>query len=1185
MSSLQTVVIPISDEKYKDKLQQVRKRPRNEIETIVYYPTTCVTDVYANRPLKPGKTKKYHKQTKVHRNDIDGKINHRTLPKRLDDSCNNTLPPDIPNSKFVRFKTEKVHDGKTKPKQYQVAVFKCRDGYRFSKSHSGKMFCSREKWMGKKPVCEKIRHIDIMQGDDPDILLPAASLATQCTQEQKLRCPYLCSIIDGVPVCECPPGFEMEGSNCVDINECEDPDIKSTCKFGCVNFIGSYYCADHSNDTLADQPVTDNETSPKEEEDYEEKDEYDEDYDDEGDYEEEYDEKEAVEEEEKKNDRRNDNNKDRNNLEKHVVNENENVNNSVTTIKNDVAVKSENDVIKKEKGADKHEDDYDKEDDDYEENKEGITERVSKGDKIEFQSSNNKVFDKKEFDSSNSEVSVTEETINEPLTESFSSATMEIPKNNIKNKDSDVVEETKDESMLDSSTSSPTTTEAYNTKEFEEDTTEATTDVEYTTIQEIIQKEIQNRKDEDYDYVLNNNNSTNNNLRPTNTSLIDNQLPDLLKMNATKGTDVDYDGDEYDDEYYDEDLDKKSSTTANPVIAKTGASETEEEHIKKILDKLPEVDIEKVNTDIHQIIGNTTDSIDDDYEETRKAVLTQNSSNSFESNEVTESVSEKDEEYENYEEGDDKGLEKEERVPVEKEVAKCEDGYAVGLEGECADIDECQMNPKVCSHGCQNSIGSYVCDCPIGFALSSSSPNICQDIDECLDNPCSHTCTKVNGILQCTCPAGHLLGDDQRSCEDVDECQLDSGDQRSCKLDAAPQCRIPAPPENGILKCLGTKSDYGSLVPSGTRCTMLCNEGYKLEGQLMMVCSSNGIWDGDVSRCLAATCPSLPTIQNGWYLPGICNAGKTYRGERCEVYCRKGFKRRPDFDRYTCGDNLEWNPTIIPEHLADACIRDIPNAFIRCPANGFLDFNLPPGQSNMIVRIPKPETNVDFRYVTSYPSWGMQLETTLPVGRHHVRFTVSSTNYFNDTTFCDLVVNVLDREEPRVTGCPENIEITLPRGENTHIVYWREPLIDDNVGVTNVYKSREPGSQFGPGLHRITYVANDEAGNRAFCYFNVNVKVFDSEASNSIRQRATYANHNTAGMYRALLICPSGVQYMSDVPDNYNNMITREAGCRWEHVRVRRPMEPQSFKIPVYKSSRLPSNVRSKRRQFFKWSR
>lgn len=39
---------------------------------------------------------------------------------------------------------------------------------------------------------------------------------------------------------------------------------------------------------------------------------------------------------------------------------------------------------------------------------------------------------------------------------------------------------------------------------------------------------------------------------------------------------------------------------------------------------------------------------------------------------------------------------------------------------------------------------------------------------------------------------------------------------------------------------------------------------------------------------------------------------------------------------------------------------DISKAYIKCPGNGVLEFVLPPGQGQMMVKIPRPESNVDF---------------------------------------------------------------------------------------------------------------------------------------------------------------------------------------------------------------------------------
>ncbi|KAJ8943593.1 hypothetical protein NQ318_006595 [Aromia moschata] len=1000
-----------------------------------------IDDAYANHPLKPGKTKKNHnKQIKGNQHNFGNKVNYNNLSKqlfkRLDSSCKDTPPPDIPDGKFVKFKKPKLQDGKSKSKRYMVAVFECDEGYSFRDSHSGKMFCSKGKWVGKKPVCDRKHHdIDTLQGDDPNAASPPLFLdAGECPQHMKSKCKHTCRVYDSRATCECFPGFEKVGDDCQDVNECNDADVNSTCKYRCVNIIGSYYCATYPNETLSDQPVSDNDTIPKEGEDYEGEDDYDEDYEDEGDYDdEEYDEKESgnkedegattesVDEDMVVDPPEIQERVDQEETDKSYADNKGNVEGkevpitlNLTTTMAPVTVQATTERVKdvEDKNAEEESDDYD--------------------------DGNNKAKDVKES------LNTTE--IIKPISNNVDNVKKEIG-----------FEEATVKNISPDPTTIPTIVPENNVG-YEENKTEALPDyeIEHTTLYEMPPKIIQNRLGEVYD-----DDKSEENVDETN-------KPVSSKVDSTKATldkeeeNYDDEEEEYDDEYYDEDMGNKKTTTNTPITTTTEAIDVEREHIKKIIDKLPEVDIEQINTDIHQIIANNPNDVDEEYETTTLP--------SVSNSETVTLIS----------------------------------------EGDASEYEEEDAPP-------------------------SASP-------------------------------------------------VGKRDQRSCRRTITPQCRVPMPPQHGILNCVDHRSDYGSLVPVGTKCNVWCDEGYKLDGGSLRVCNKAGAWDGDQSRCLVATCPGLPPIHNGWYLPGICNAGRTYKGEYCEVYCRKGFRRRPEFDRYICDNDLRWNPPIVREHLQDACVRDVPTAYIRCPANGFLDFTLPPGQRDMVVRIPKPESNLEFeRYVTSYPPWGMHQETQLTVGQHEVQFTARAPDGSNSS--CSVVINVLDKEEPRVNGCPEDIERNLVRGENMKIVHWREPTFYDNVGVANVYKSRNSGSEFGPGLHRITYVANDEAGNKAFCYFNVNVKEFDSEASNSIQQHATYTNHNSAGMYRALLVCPSGVQYMSNSPDNYSNAITREAGCHWEHMRVTKPMHPGSFRIPVYSGSRLPMNARSNRRNFFKWNR
>ncbi|XP_023312468.1 uncharacterized protein LOC111692632, partial [Anoplophora glabripennis] len=148
------------------------------------------------------------------------KTNYKNLSMhllgKLDSSCRNSPPPDINNGKFVRFKKTRIEAGKPKSKRYMVAEFKCNEGYKFRNSHPKKMFCSKKKWVGKKPVCDKIKNdFDTLQGDDPSAASPQYFLNSgECSPEDQAKCTHMCRMRDGQPLCDCLPGFEKDGSDC-----------------------------------------------------------------------------------------------------------------------------------------------------------------------------------------------------------------------------------------------------------------------------------------------------------------------------------------------------------------------------------------------------------------------------------------------------------------------------------------------------------------------------------------------------------------------------------------------------------------------------------------------------------------------------------------------------------------------------------------------------------------------------------------------------------------------------------------------------------------------------------------------------------------------------------------------------------------------------------------------------------
>ena len=104
------------------------------------------------------------------------------------------------------------------------------------------------------------------------------------------------------------------------------------------------------------------------------------------------------------------------------------------------------------------------------------------------------------------------------------------------------------------------------------------------------------------------------------------------------------------------------------------------------------------------------------------------------------------------------------------------------------DIDECATENLVyrhpCSQLCENTEGSYTCQCHSGYRLSADERTCegmclettlnmynmhlsCTDINECSEasSSCSQVCTNTEGGFVCDCYPGYMLSDDNSTCE------------------------------------------------------------------------------------------------------------------------------------------------------------------------------------------------------------------------------------------------------------------------------------------------------------------------------------------------------------------------------------------------------------------------------------
>lgn len=107
----------------------------------------------------------------------------------------------------------------------------------------------------------------------------------------------------------------------------------------------------------------------------------------------------------------------------------------------------------------------------------------------------------------------------------------------------------------------------------------------------------------------------------------------------------------------------------------------------------------------------------------------------------------------------------------------CGPGFRRSAGGDqCDDVDECLEEARPCEDvgQCVNNLGSYTCNCPVGYRQVNGTS--CRDVDECVEEPelCSPhgKCLNTEGSSQCVCDRGFTANLDTPSCDDIDECGL-----------------------------------------------------------------------------------------------------------------------------------------------------------------------------------------------------------------------------------------------------------------------------------------------------------------------------------------------------------------------------------------------------------------------------
>ncbi|XP_069561799.1 fibrillin-1 [Brachyistius frenatus] len=206
----------------------------------------------------------------------------------------------------------------------------------------------------------------------------------------------------------------------------------------------------------------------------------------------------------------------------------------------------------------------------------------------------------------------------------------------------------------------------------------------------------------------------------------------------------------------------------------------------------------------------------------------------------------------------------------------------------CEDIDECQNGP-VCQQNaaCLNMPGSYRCECKPGYRLTPTGQ--CLDRNECLENPgiCNPgQCIDNLGSYRCICPNGFKTTRDQSMCVDVDECERQPCGNGTCKNTV------------GSYNCLcypGFQNSHNSDCIDVDECSTqrgLCRNGQCVNtvGNFHCICNDgyeltlDGRFCADINECAVnpGTCGAGTCLNLDGSYRCICPPGYYLHEETCE---------------------------------------------------------------------------------------------------------------------------------------------------------------------------------------------------------------------------------------------------------------------------------------------------------------
>ncbi|ELU09492.1 hypothetical protein CAPTEDRAFT_223674 [Capitella teleta] len=237
----------------------------------------------------------------------------------------------------------------------------------------------------------------------------------------------------------------------------------------------------------------------------------------------------------------------------------------------------------------------------------------------------------------------------------------------------------------------------------------------------------------------------------------------------------------------------------------------------------------------------------------------------------------------------------------------------------CEDIDECADGNSSCAQGCENTDGSYECICNEGYTVSATDPSLCEgividcqqhwyfwylniccktDVNECDTDTdfCSDICNNTDGSYVCQCNPGFDLYVENGTNGFIlpaEEDGLKSSDifyiNHTCVPVMCPSANITDIP-NGQALTGHSQFYYEDEV------YFACDLGFNISSTEPLHCSENGVWIGEIPSCDPVQC-LLPNVTNLKYPPTFSPDTDIFFNDTVIMNCSEGRPEPKIFER------------------------------------------------------------------------------------------------------------------------------------------------------------------------------------------------------------------------------------------------------------------------------------------------